>query len=77
MTTEMKESLPEPSSNVKDTLPDDRDRQLSKWKSRLRPHQIDDVLSIVNSVGLSSVWTSDVESDYNRLNALQSQSARW
>lgn len=53
MTPEMKESLPEPSSSVKDTLPDDRDQQLSKWKRRLSTQQIDVILSIVDSIGPS------------------------
>lgn len=77
MTTEMKESLPEPSSSVKDTLPDDRDRQLSKLNRRLSSQQIDDILSIVDSMGLSSIWTSDVEPNYSLLNELQWAKYQW
>jgi hypothetical protein len=77
MTTEMNESLPEPSSSVKDTLPDVRDRQHSKWKRRLSSQQIDDILSILDSMGLSSIWKSDVEPNYDHLNDMQLSAARW
>jgi hypothetical protein len=77
MTAEMEESLPEPSSSVKDALPGDRDRQLSKWKRRLSSQQIDNILSIVDSTGLSSMWTSDLEPNYDRLNDMQRSAAQW
>lgn len=77
MTTEMKESLPEPSSSVKDTLPDDRDRQLSKWERRLSSQQIDDILSVADSMGLSVIWTSDLEPNYDRLNDMQRSKYQW
>jgi len=77
MTPEMRDQLDEPSNSVKDQLHRDADRQLSKWRRRLSDRQVDNVLRIVDEVELSSIYTRDLEPDYNRLNKFQRPAAQW
>jgi hypothetical protein len=77
MTPEMRNQLDEPSNSVKDQLHRDADRQLSKWRRRLSDRKVDEVLQVVDEVGLSSVWTDALEPDYDRLNEMQRPAAQW
>ena len=77
MTPEMRDQLNEPSSSVKDQLHQDAERQLSKWRRRLSDRQVDDVLRIVDDVGLSSIYSDDLEPDYDHLNKFQRPATRW
>ena len=77
MTSEMRDQLDEPSESVKDQLHRDAERQLSKWRRRLSERQVDDVLRIVDEVGLSDIYGRDLEPEYDRLNGMQRSAARW
>jgi hypothetical protein len=71
MTSVMQEQLDEPSQSVKDQLHWDAERQLSKWQRRLSESQVEDILRIVEEVGLSEVYSRGLEPDYDRLNEIQ------
>ncbi|MDQ8184962.1 sulfotransferase [Pelagicoccus sp. SDUM812002] len=77
ITTPMRQRLHRPSSSVKGKLRGDADSQLSKWKSNLRPEQIDRILNIVELAGLSEYYTDALEPDYDALNTHQSPSFQW
>lgn len=77
MTREMVDRLDEPSSSVKDRLHRDARQQLSKWHRRLDPRQIDDVLQIVDQVGLSKYYTDQTEPDYDALRSCQHLTYAW
>jgi len=73
----MKNRLDEPSSSVRDKLHRDAERQLSKWRRRLSDRQVDDVLRIVDEVGLSDLYSRELEPDYDRLNEMQRSQGQW
>jgi hypothetical protein len=75
--SEMLEKLDEPSSSVKDQLHQDSQKQLSKWRRRLEPHQVDKILRIVDEVGLSKFYNSDLEPNYEALNTCQRPQYMW
>ena len=59
------------SETASKSLATDRlEQQLSKWKNKLAPRQIDDILGIVEEFGLD-FYTSDPEPEYDRLLQLQ------
>lgn len=53
-----------------DLITEDVQRQLSKWKDKLSPAQIDDVLSVVEGFGLD-FYTNALEPDYEQIEHLQ------
>jgi hypothetical protein len=77
MTTEMRNQLGEPSNSVKDQLHEDAQQQLSKWRRRLSDHQINAILRIVDEVGLSELYSDDLEPTYDRLNEMQRPEWSW
>jgi hypothetical protein len=77
MTPQMRDQLDEPSGSVKDQLHQNAQRQLSKWQRRLSERQIESVLRIVDEVGLSDIYSRDLEPDYDRLNEMQRSEAQW
>jgi hypothetical protein len=77
VTPEMRDQLDEPSKSVKDRLHREAEQQLSKWRRRFSERQVDDVLRIVNDVGLSDIYTRELEPDYDRLNEMQRPKWRW
>ncbi len=77
MTDEMQEQLHRPSSSVRDQFHRDTQKQLSKWRRRLSDRQIDDIFRVVDEVGLSSIYTRDLEPNYEALNGKQWAHARW
>jgi hypothetical protein len=77
MTAEMQNQLHQPSSSVRDQLHRDTQKQLSKWRRRLSDRQINDILRIVDDVGLSNIYTRDLEPDYETMNEMQRRNARW
>ncbi|PSO44675.1 hypothetical protein BRC21_01065 [Candidatus Saccharibacteria bacterium SW_7_54_9] len=77
VTREMRNQLDEPSGSVRDQFHQDVERQLSKWRRRLSDRQVDDVLRIVDDVGLSSIYSDDLEPDYDHLNKFQRPATRW
>lgn len=74
---EMITTLTSPSSTVKDSYTRDRAQQLSKWKRHLSTEQINQILRILEDVGLSSIWTDEVEPNYKRLNQMQKPAWQW
>jgi hypothetical protein len=76
-TESMAKQLREPSSSVEDPVRPDVERQLSKWRRHLSDEQIERILEVVDTVGLSSLYTGALEPDYDRLNSYQQPSARW
>jgi hypothetical protein len=77
MTTEMQNQLGEPSNSVKDQLHEDAQQQLSKWRRRLSENQIDAILQIVDEVGLSDLYSNELEPTYDRLNQMQHPEYQW
>jgi hypothetical protein len=77
VTREMRNQLDEPSGSVRDQLHQDVERQLSKWRRRLSDRQVDDVLRIVDEVGLSDLYSRELEPDYDRLNEMQRSQGQW
>jgi len=77
ITSEMRNQLDEPSGSVKDQLHQDAQRQLSKWRRRLSDRQIKDVLRVVDEVGLSDIYSRELEPDYDRLNEMQRSQGQW
>lgn len=71
------EKIGEPSSSVRGDVADDPHRQIAKWKTQMDAKDIDRVMSIVNACGLSSLYGTDAEPDYARLNELQAPRYRW
>ena len=77
LTAAMQNRLREPSSSVVDSVHEEPERQLTKWRRRLSERQIDDILTVIDEVGLSRFYTDADEPDYDRLNDCQKKSARW
>lgn len=77
MTPAMHSQLRAPSSSVRDQLHQETEQQLSKWRRRLTNRQVDDILRIVDEVGLSPIYTEALEPGYNRLNELQQPEWVW
>ena len=77
VTPEMQEQLDEPSKSVKDQLHREAERQLAKWRRRLSERQVDDVLRIVDDVGLSDVYSHELEPAYDWLNEMQRPEWQW
>jgi hypothetical protein len=71
------EKIGEPSSSVKGSVADEPRRQISKWKNQMDPKDIDRVLSMFDECGLSAIYDSAVEPDYEKLNVMQSPQYRW
>jgi hypothetical protein len=77
VTSDMVEGLPEPSHSALEETKREGEEQLTKWTRHLSSRQVDDILGIVEEVGLSAVWTEEVTPDYDRLNEMQRPAARW
>lgn len=77
LTAEMQDRLREPSTSVVDRVYQRPEHQLTKWRRRLSEQQVEDILRIVDEVGLSQLYTDAIEPDYDRLNDCQKRSARW
>lgn len=77
LTAEMRDRLREPSSSVVDQVHQRPERQLKKWRRRLSEQQVEDILRVVDEVGLSQFYTDANEPNYDRLNDCQKKSARW
>jgi hypothetical protein len=77
LTAEMQDRLREPSSSTVDQVHRRPERQLTKWRRRLSERQVDEILTVVDEVGLSRFYTDADEPDYDRLNDCQKKSARW
>jgi phosphopantothenate synthetase len=73
----MQNRLREPSSSTVDQVHRRPERQLTKWRRRLSERQVDEILTVVDEVGLSRFYTDAIEPDYDRLNACQAEPARW
>lgn len=69
--------LDKPSSSVKEEVNKNTNAQLEKWKKQLTTRQIDSILSIVDSAGLSSIFTDHTEPNYEYLNNLQHPNLKW
>jgi hypothetical protein len=76
-TPQMRDQLREPSSSVEDQVHSSAERQLSKWQRRLTEAQIQQVLAVVDEVGLSEFYADALEPDYGALNGCQLPRARW
>lgn len=73
----MYDQIDKPSYSVKGKMYNSAERQLSKWCDRLSTQQIDAILGIVEQVGLSHIYTSELEPNYSELNDLQREDAVW
>jgi hypothetical protein len=73
----MRDQLDAPSSSVKGTLHRYAQKQLSKWRRQLSSKQIQDILQIVDDVGLSTFYTDDLEPDYDTSNQYQRPQHAW
>ena len=69
--------IDKPSSSVKGTINEDTGSQIEKWENKLTNLQIDSILSIVNSAGLSSIYSENTEPHYDYLNTLQLSEWKW
>lgn len=62
---EMLNTMSKPSSSVKEHFHKNGLTQISKWKHQLTARQIDDILTIVDNVGLSVIYSDKLEPDYD------------
>jgi|AntRauTorcE11897_2_1112592.scaffolds.fasta_scaffold04128_2 hypothetical protein len=69
--------LDQPSSSVKGKVKQNSEIQISKWKQQLKNRQIDDILSIVDTAGLSAIYSDGAEPHYDKLNELQIPAWKW
>jgi hypothetical protein len=65
----MENQFREPSASVNGHL-HDPSAQLRKWKDQLTSRQVDDILRVVDDVGLSSIYTEASEPSYQQLEQL-------
>lgn len=77
VTEDMIRHLYTPSLTARDRFEEDAEMQLSKWKHSLTTRQIDDILQVVEDVGLSTIYDDSVKPNFYRLNSLQKESCRW
>lgn len=71
MNNKILSAMAKPSLSVKDAEKENTVHPILKWKKQLTSRQIDDILSIVDAVNLSSLYTDSTEPNYERINALQ------
>jgi hypothetical protein len=69
VTEKMEKQFREPSASVNGHL-HDPSAQLRKWKDQLTSRQVDDILRVVDDVGLSSIYTEASEPSYQQLEQL-------
>jgi hypothetical protein len=70
-------AMNKPSRSVKDSEKGNTIPPILKWKKQLTARQIDEILSIIDAVNLSFIYSDSTEPDYERMNTLQRRQWQW